>query len=278
LVSATWLTGGIDHGNHAVTVTGADGAERRFVLRRWVRPEWRIQDPDYTVEREVAALSLLERAAAPTPRVVATDPDGAEAGEPALLMTFLSGGHPPDRLIDVDASVRQWAQAQLSFQAVDPTGSAVPAYEGYHDLSDRRPPADALDPALWHRGMEYLAVTPEPTGTTFLHRDYHPANTLWSGGRLTAVVDWANASVGHPDQDTGHMRWNLTVSYGRDVADRFRDAVCALSGRPYDPFWDVRAIVDLVIPGSSLDLDREIGMPRPDRVADLERLLADALP
>jgi hypothetical protein len=152
LVSATWLTGGVDHGNHAVRLVDPAGHERMAVLRRWVRPEWRWQDPDYTVEREVAALSLL-----------------------------------------------------------------------------------------------------------------------------TAVVDWANASVGHRDQDTGHMRWNLTVSYGREVADRFRDTVVRLSGHRYDPFWDVRAIVDLIVPGRPLDLDREHGAARPTRLVDLERLLADAL-
>ena len=72
------------------------------MLRRWVRPEWRWQDPDYTVEREVAALSLLERAGITAPRVLATDPTGDEVGECALLMTFLPGGHPPHHLDDVD--------------------------------------------------------------------------------------------------------------------------------------------------------------------------------
>ena len=278
LLSATWLTGGVDHGNHTVTVLGRDGREQRYVLRRWVRPEWRWQDPDYTVAREVSALSLLQRAGITAPRVLATDPTGDEVGECALLMTFLPGGHPPHHLDDVDSYVDQWARAQLEWQTVDPTGSGVPAYEGYHDLSSRVPPTDAPDPALWLAAIEYLAATAEPKGTTFLHRDYHPANTLWSDGRLTAVVDWANASIGHPDQDVGHMRWNLTVSYGREVADRFRDAVCRLSGRPYDPFWDVRAIVDLIVPGRPLDLDREHGAPRPTRMHDLERLLADALP
>jgi aminoglycoside phosphotransferase (APT) family kinase protein len=277
LVSASYLTAGIDHGNHAVHLIEAAGSERMFVLRRWVRPEWRWQDPDYTVEREVAALSLLERAGITAPRVVATDPTGAEVGECALLMTFLPGGLPPRQLVDVQSYVDQWAAAQLEWQHVDPAGSGVPPYEGYHDLTVREAPTDARDAALWLAGIEYLAVTPEPKGTTFLHRDYHPANTLWSDGRLISVVDWANASVGHPDQDTGHMRWNLTVSYGRDVADRFRDAVVRLSGRPYDRFWDVRAIVDLIVPGRPLYLDREHGMARATRLPDLEQLLADAL-
>ncbi len=201
LVRADWLTGGRDHANHAVTVVDRGGRETRYVLRRWVRRDWRQKDPGYTVAREQAALELLATVGAATPRLVAADPTGESADVPALLMTFLAGGPPPPRLSDVDSTVRELSAA-------------------------------------------------------------------------------ANASLGCADQDVGHMRWNLAVSYGYEVAEAFRRA----ASPDYDRYWDVRVIVDLIddlSPGETIgpylpDLGGDI--PPADRVAVLERLLREALP
>jgi aminoglycoside phosphotransferase (APT) family kinase protein len=54
-----------------------------------------------------------------------------------------------------------------------------------------------------------------------VHRDYHPGNTLWAGGRLAGVVDWTGGSWGPPSADLGHMRVNLAADLGVEVADRF---------------------------------------------------------
>jgi aminoglycoside phosphotransferase (APT) family kinase protein len=276
-VDSSWLTGGTDHANHAVTVSGPAG-ERRYVLRRWVRPEWREKDPEYTVAREQAALELLATVGADTPRLVAADHTGADAGEPALLMTFLTGAAPPSRLSDVESAVRALAVAADQIHAVDARGAGIPAYVPYHDLVSRETPADAGETNLWVRAMEYLAGVPQPTGDTFIHRDYHPYNVLWRESSV-AVIDWSNASVGHPDQDVAHMRWNLAVSYGYEVAEAFRRA----ASPDFDRYWDVRVIVDLLdeLPaGASIGADLPDlggGFTPADRIAALERLLRAAL-
>ncbi|MGH7777367.1 MAG: hypothetical protein ACREPI_09340 [Candidatus Dormibacterales bacterium] len=59
------------HVNHALYVLAPDGHSRWFVLRRWARPGWQTDDPDYTVERELRVLSLLEQTPIPAPRVSA---------------------------------------------------------------------------------------------------------------------------------------------------------------------------------------------------------------
>jgi Ser/Thr protein kinase RdoA (MazF antagonist) len=43
------------------------------------------------------------------------------------------------------------------------------------------------------------AVEGRPEG--LLHLDYHPRNVLAAGGRITAVLDWANARGGDPRAD-----------------------------------------------------------------------------
>jgi aminoglycoside phosphotransferase (APT) family kinase protein len=82
---------------------------------------------------------------------------------------------------------------------------------------------------------------PGPRG--LIHRDYHPENTLWSRGRLTGVVDWTGASHGPLAVDAGHMRWNLAISYGIDVADAFLRRTSAGSDQPY---WDVVTALDVL--------------------------------
>lgn len=42
---------------------------------------------------------------------------------------------------------------------------------------------------------------PLPPGAALLHLDYHPLNVMSSLGRVTCVLDWANAAVGDPRAD-----------------------------------------------------------------------------
>ena len=92
-----------------------------------------------------------------------------------------------------------------------------------------------------------MAAGPPPDDRAcFIHRDYHPGNTLWTGGRLTGVVDWIGGSWGPPSVDLGHMRVNLTADLGLAVADRFLAAHRALTGFDHHPWWDVAATVDVV--------------------------------
>lgn len=46
----------------ALDVLDAGGQTHRQVLRRWARPGWDADDPDYTAEREVRVLELLDDA------------------------------------------------------------------------------------------------------------------------------------------------------------------------------------------------------------------------
>ncbi len=129
---------------------------------------------------------MLERvatAAVPTPRVVAADPEAASCDVPALLMTRLPG-HAPGLPRDPDAFLAQLAGALPAIHAVTP--DALPAYERDHDLSAVDPPAWSRRPELRMRSIELVAAEPPPAAAVLIHRDYHPENTLWWRGRLTA--------------------------------------------------------------------------------------------
>jgi aminoglycoside phosphotransferase (APT) family kinase protein len=264
VVSVRRLRQGGWHANHALTIVDRRGTRHRLVLRRWSRPGWASEDPDFTPTRELAALELLSGSPVPTPRAVAADPHAAICDVPTLLLTRLPG-HPPGLPGDMNAFLGQLADALAAIHAVDrPALERIPNYRGYHDLGSASPPAWSPRTRLWELAIELAQATPSRGRACFIHRDYHPENTLWTRGRLTGVVDWTSASRGSAAVDTAHMRWNLALTYGIDVADEFLRAHRALTGANLDDqtYWDVVTVLDLVH-----DLD-PAGRPR----FDLERL------
>ena len=260
------LAGGTSSAVHGLTVEDRAGQPHRLVLRRFVRADWLADEPDLAT-REAAALDLLRTAPVATPRLVAVDPRGDDAGVPAVLMTRL-----PGRIewqpSDLDGFLRRLADLLPPLHAtVVPPATPLPVYRPYK-LEMRRPPRWARQPAAWQRGIA-LCDGPVPTAERrFIHRDYHPGNVLWARGRVSGVIDWVNASRGAPEADVGHCRWNLAGRFGQPVADRFLALYQAASGRrDYHPYWDIAAILG----GLSEAAD---GRPDPAGEAFLARAVA----
>ena len=188
------------------------GDGRELVLRRWARPGWELDDPDLTAAREVLVLERLAGTAVPAPELVAADPDAAACDVPALLLTRVPGaiyqGRPPlGPLVAVLAEIH----------AVDPAG--IPPYRRYHEPDQLAVPPWAGDREVWERAIALAHAPPPDLPERFIHRDFHPGNTLWEGAELTGVVDWTTGSRGPAAVDLGHLRWNLALDYGQRVAD-----------------------------------------------------------
>ncbi|WP_405842082.1 aminoglycoside phosphotransferase family protein [Streptomyces platensis] len=249
VLSAEPLAAGAVHHNVAITV---DGNPPRRVVLRWSADQ-RPQDdaPREAILREAAVLSLLERAGLCAPRLIATDPGGAQCGVPTLLMTYLEGRQPDADTARSPEFAAQLGAAAHDIHRVDSTGAAADAiapFRLYNDLVDPRPPRHSGRPALWERAFSAVSAGAPAAPAVFVHRDYHAGNTLWSGSTLTGVVDWNTASLGPAGFDLSHMRWNLAVSVGGDAADRFAAHYDRLAGREpaHHPYWDVVAVVDLL--------------------------------
>ena len=167
---------------------------------------------------------------------------------PALLLTRAPGTAPiaPD---DMRSFLGQLAAALPAIHAVGPERAArtVPPYRPYYRADELRVPAWTRAPSAWGRAIE-LAAAPQPAEpAAFIHRDYHPGNTLWVAGRLTAVVDWTSASWGPPAVDVAHMRVNLAMWFGVEAADVFLAAYRAVADSyAHDPGWDLRVAVDFL--------------------------------
>jgi len=235
------LAGGTSSAIHAVDVRMPNGPVRRLVLRRFVRADWLAEEPD-APRREAEALEIVDRCRASTPRLVGLDAEGSDAGVPALLMTRL-----PGRVdwwpTNLDDYLRRLAEALPPIHAIQPPpGARIRVYRPY-ELELSGPPRGSRRPEIWSRAIEAFEQPQPLAERSFIHRDYHPGNVLWSRGTV-GVVDWVHASIGSPDADAGHCRGNLAGWFGLDAADRFLELYLAASGRSdYHPYWDIAAVL-----------------------------------
>lgn len=176
VIRAQPLRGGGWHANHRLELELPGGSRLWLVLRRWSRPGWEVDDPDMTPTREAAVLERLEHAGLSTPRLVAIDATGSEAGAQALLETVVPGT-PIRRPRDPLAFARALTEPLTAIHAVpvDPAADAVAIpYRRYYDPTALAAPRWADDRRVWERAIE-VSMQPAPDGpNVFIHRDYHP--------------------------------------------------------------------------------------------------------
>jgi aminoglycoside phosphotransferase (APT) family kinase protein len=241
LLPGSWLA------THVVDVVDGSGRDQRAILRRWARPGWE-QDPEMTAAREAAVLERLAGSRIPAPRLLAVDAEGARAGVPAIVTTVVDG-RPASRRRPPDASaLGQLAEWAIEIHGLDGEMQAVAApYVPYYELERVEPPPNSGRSDLWLAAIEAARTPPASAPGVFIHRDYHPGNTLWLGDRLSGIVDWTSASWGPPGVDLGQLCVNLGIDFGVAVADRARDAYAALGGAVDDlAWWDVRMLLDWI--------------------------------
>jgi aminoglycoside phosphotransferase (APT) family kinase protein len=129
-----------------------------------------------------------------------------------------------------------------------PALAAVDPFRPWYPLDAVRIPARSRHPEWWQTALVLASSVPAATAPCFLHRDYHPANTIWRGGHLAGVVDWTSASTGQAAMDLAHWRANLGTRHGIEVADRVLPAYRAVTGGlpVAQPWWDVRIVLDFL--------------------------------
>jgi aminoglycoside phosphotransferase (APT) family kinase protein len=261
--------------NHAIDVADRRGTIHRLVLRRWARPGWEETDREFDAAREATILRRLARSDVPAARLIAADPRGEAGGVPALLMTRLPGRPPPDRPAELEPFLLELVTVLEAIHSVD-TGGLVPRYRRYYEPQQLVVPPWTGRPQVWRRAIEVAAERPPPGRDCFIHRDFHPGNTLWTGDTITGVVDWSYGSHGPAAVDLAHLRWNIALDFGVRGADRVQAAHRAVTGGEDDhhPYWDVVDVLDLVADLDPADLPPRYHLDRLEAYvsAVLERL------
>jgi Ser/Thr protein kinase RdoA (MazF antagonist) len=151
----------------------------------------------------------------------------------------------------------QWlpalAQTLLAADSVA-APNEIDEYEHWYAIDDGVP-AWSRRAASWSRALDHLATADFPHAPSrFIHRDFHPANVLWSRGRITAVVDWVNGCRGPIEADIAITRVNLALVAGAASADAFLAACGSEIAAGYDPVWDLTVACSLNDPSSLLAL------------------------
>ncbi len=219
------------------------GRTLNLVLRLFTNTEWLQEEPDLAAH-EASNLHKVKEAGLPTPDLIAFDAEGQACGAPALLMTRLPGrvvlrpAHFQDHLARMaEVLVRLHVLAAPDYRWV---------FAPYYDVTRLALPEWSHVPDLWKKAIE-IASGPWPDHPErFIHRDYHPANLLWTDHRVSGVIDWANACRGPAGIDVSWCRRNLASMYGVRAADAFLQAYQRLAGSSsqYHPFWDLLSILD----------------------------------
>lgn len=189
-----------------------------------------------------------------------------------MIATLVHGNKPTVPAPDDDALPKGLAQAIAAVHSLAESQSlkvAVP-YVRYYSLHELAVPEWSRDPGLWEEAFQVCASTPPPTEEGFIHRDYHPGNTLWVGGDLSGILDWQRGTWGPVAIDISHMRVNLARMGHPELADQYTTAYKAMTGRDLSElaYWDVVDAVDLMP-----EMHTSTAQEKPD----LERYVKDGL-
>ncbi len=217
-----------------------------LVLRLFTNQTWLEEEPDLA-EHESAALELAAKTGLPVPTIVTKDADGSACGFQTVLMTQVSGAVNLQHA-DFEDWLRQMAAALAPLHSLDAEDFKW-HYYSYNKPNEVQVPSWTSKPRDWERAIELVNQPAPESQISFIHRDYHPMNTLWQTGRLSGIVDWVNACRGPSSFDAAWMRINLMQMYGMQAADRFLDHYLDLCGeKAYHPYWDLMALIEL-LPG-----------------------------
>jgi len=234
IVRAVRLPGASSTTVHRVEFEGRDPV----VVKRYLWPGFLTDEP-IAPRREVAALRYAVQGGLDVPEVLATDLDGAGVGDgvPTIVMSLLAGRaeRSPDlhRLAAAAAAVHAVPAAEFEFE-----------WFGWYADVERRPPPQATQPELWERAIDVWLHDQPAFDPAFIHRDFHPGNVLWTHGRVTGIVDWANGCRGPRGCDIAHCRDNLLRLSGDDAANEFTAAYEATTGIAHHPYWEVTSVLE----------------------------------
>jgi aminoglycoside phosphotransferase (APT) family kinase protein len=247
VLSVQQLHGGISSLVHSISLR-VNGDERDVVLRQFDNAEWLRDEPDLAFHEAESLRRASQVVGVQTPKIVAFDETGSQCGTPAVLMTRLEG-----EVVLVPSDTARWvngmAQTLARIHAVEANDYPW-TYAPYSDALSLDTSSWSNVPDKWQAAVDIVMGTRPLATKRFIHRDYHPANILWTGGEVSGVVDWVNGCIGPAGIDVGHCRVNLALLHDVRTADDFLNSYRSHAGASftYDPYWDFVTLIDFAYP------------------------------
>jgi aminoglycoside phosphotransferase (APT) family kinase protein len=230
-------------------------AHGRAVLRL-PPPGARIAGPA-DIPRQGRIMAALHKKGLPVPRILAMADQPIVDGRPFVLMEAMSG----ERIETAAARAEPLALARSAIEVLHAL-QAVPRKET--GISEDPPMPLAGELSRWAKLMERAPAEltgdaarlaekltnqlPEEKGRVLVHGDYHFGNMLFQQQRVSAVLDWEIAELGHPLLDLGCL---CVVFQGGETAGERGwgaasgldpGAVCEIFGADPEEFRSILAL------------------------------------
>jgi len=245
------LEGDFSNSTHLIDARASDGSPFQVVTRRYAI--FGDYDRGEKARREFKTLQLLKSHGLPAPEPLYLDDTGAILGSPGIITRFM-----PGRLILTPPYPPQWAEtlartlagihsiplhaSQTSF-LLDANSEAL-WFVRTKEVMPEYIRAHPKGTALWQAVTEYLPrqTSVEPS---LVHIDYWSGNILWDQDRISAVVDWEEASQGDPGIDVAYCRMDMVLGGMKEAAGTFLAAYEKETGKPVANlgFWELAAAV-----------------------------------
>lgn len=203
------------------------GQKRRLVVRQYGARD--LAENADIAGAEFKLLHFLHRSDLPVPEPLHHQPG-------VLVLAFIEG----ESGVDVTPDPAQMAHFLARLHTLQ-----APAQD-IRRLPDVGPapqqPDDSLFETRIREGLSRFAPPP-PATPALLHGDFWPGNTLWQAGDLAAVLDWEDASQGHPLYDLGIARLELLFFYGQEAMRALTNEYVRRTDADLTtlPYWDLRA-------------------------------------
>lgn len=219
------LRGGVSAQVTAVRFTTPDGAPDAVVVRQRGAVAW---GERRSMEVEYALLSHLHQTQLPIPRPRLWWPPDT------IVMDFVEG----------TAEVPRGGEARMATALALVHEQAAPLLE---QLPERESPLSEVQGLLAQSQLAdvHAAFDAAKHEKCLLHGDFSPANLLWRGEDLVAVLDWEDAALGDPLSDVACARAELAVASGQASCSAFTEHYFETTKRDATrlPLWDLYVAV-----------------------------------
>lgn len=245
------LEGNFSNSTHLIDARASDGTFFQVVIRRYAI--FGDYDRGEKARREFKTLQLVKSHGLLAPEPLYLDDTGAILGSPGIVTRFV-----PGKLILKPPYPPQWAETLARTLA------------GIHSIpihaSDTSFLLDANREVLWFLKSkdtipDYISAHPKGTALwqaviddlpdqtnvepSLVHIDYWSGNILWDQDRISAVVDWEEASQGDPRIDVAYCRMDMILGGMQEAADTFLTTYEKEMGKPVSNLglWELAAAV-----------------------------------
>jgi aminoglycoside phosphotransferase (APT) family kinase protein len=216
LLRAWPLAGGVSAHTTAFEIEQADGGIEKLVVRR--HGKWDLARHPRIAADEFALLQVLHAAGFAVPKPRHLDRSGETLAGPCVVLDYIEGQteFAPRDLDDYLAKIAAWLAETHAF-GVD----RVPFLRRTEASTIEINPSSLTGAAA--TALRGMRPPTQVNRSVLLHGDFWPGNVLWRDGRLVAVIDWEDASIGDPLVDLSVSRLELLWAFGVDAMRRFTD-------------------------------------------------------